>query len=186
MELLKYIGIISILIWILVPIRQFHTKFFLFFLILGLLDFTSLIFFYVIKLNFEIVYFLGTSILLFSFIQTQKKLNDFALLALIVTVSLFIFYYTIISPMIVQTAVHFVIFIFVLRILVIYYSQHRKLLWFHLIMIIYEFSVLLKFFIYHNELEIGLVYYYVTTAFQILIGIFFLFVNEKNSPALKV
>lgn len=53
-------------------------------------------------------------------------------------------------------------------------------------LVVYEFSLLLKFFVYYHEMGVGPVYYYVTTAFQIMIGIFFIFVNEINSTKLTI
>lgn len=99
---------------------------------------------------------------------------------------LIVVFYAINISIIIQMVIHFIIFISFLKVLVVFFSENRKLLLFHLMLVVYEFSLLLKFFVYYHEVEVGPVYYYVTTAFQIIIGIFFVFVNEINSPKLTI
>jgi hypothetical protein len=186
MELLRYIGYLSLIIWVLIPIRQFGTRFFLFFLILGLLDLTAFVLLIIFKINFELNYLVGTSLLLYPLLTDLKNVYRFGVVSILVVAAFIIFYYTSISPILFQMVIHLAILIYFLKVLVLYYELNRKVLLFHLFLLAYEFSLILKFFVFWHELNLGLIYFYLTTIFQILIGIFFLFINEKNSPMIKV
>lgn len=186
MELFKYIVYASLIIWILIPIRQFGTRLFLFFFILGLLDLTAFVLLIIFKINFEIIYLLGTSLLLYPLLNDFKDVYRFGVVSILIAAAFIIFFYTSISPIFFQMIIHLVIFIYFLRMLVLFYGISRRILYFHLILLTYEFSLLLKFYIYWNDVDLGFIYYSLTTLVQILIGLFFLFFNEKNSPLIKV
>lgn len=186
MELLSYIAYTSIIIWVIIPVRQFNTTFFLFFLILGLLDFSSFILVYVFKTEVEIIYLIGTTILLYPLLTDLKNAYRFGVVSILVAVAFIIFYCTNINPILFQMVIHLAILIYFLKVLILYYGLNRKVLLFHLFLLAYEFSLILKFFVFWHELNLGLFYFYLTTIFQILIGIFFPFINEKNNPLIKI
>ncbi|HCY75823.1 MAG TPA: hypothetical protein DHV28_07860 [Ignavibacteriales bacterium] len=186
MELLRYIAYASIVIWALIPIRQFGTRLFLFFLILALLDLSSFILLYVFKTKTEVIYLIGTTILLYPLLTELKNIYRFGVVWVLVAAAFIIFYYTSISPILFQMVIHLAILIYFLKVLVLYYGLNRNVLLFHCFLLAYEFSLILKFFVYWHELNLGLIYFYLTTIFQIGIGIFFLFINEKNSPFIKI
>lgn len=186
MEILKFIVYLSLIIWILVPVRQIKTRLFLYFLILGLIDLTSFILLYLFNLKFELIYLIGTVALLYPLLQFFNNLSKFTILIILTGFALLIYYSSADNYILFQTGIHFIIFFLFLRILVIHVGLHSQILVFHLFLLVYEFSLLLKFFVFLNEFEVGLIYYYVTTAFQILIGVYFIFVNEKNSPAIRM
>lgn len=186
MLLIESIVYINSIVWLIIPIRQFKTRFFLFFLILGLLDPTAYIWDHIFKLNIAVPYFLGTIILLYpALFEIKKQIKLWLILTLFSTGLIVVFYASNIS-IIIQIVIHLIIFISFLKVLVIYFSENRKLLLFHLMLVLYEFSLLLKFFVYYNEVGVGPAYYYVTTAFEIMIGIFFIFVNEINGPKFTI
>ncbi len=185
MEVYKIIANLNVLAWFILPIRQYNTRFFLFFFILALFDPLALLSFYIVKVSTQYVFSAGTTILLYVALFDVKKkyrILFFAFSVLMYAVSVFVFRFNEIS---IHIVIHFVILIQFLKLLMKKYSETRTLLWFQIILIIYEVSLLLKFFILITESQIGPVYFYTTTLIQIFIGIFFLFVNEKNSPAIK-
>ena len=186
MELLRYIGYLSLIIWVLIPIRQFGTRLFLFFLILSLIDLTAFVMLFVFKINFELIYLVGTTLLLYPLLTDLKNIYRIGVIAVLVVAAFIIFYYSNINPILFQMVIHIAILLYFLKVLVLYYGLNRNVLLFHFFLLAYEFSLLLKFFVYWHELNLGLIYFYLTTIFQILIGIFFLFINEKNSPLIKV
>jgi len=186
MEIIKLIGYINSIIWILIPIRQYKTKFFLFFLVLGLLDplaFTSI---FLIKFNVAILYLFGTIVLFYTASLGIKREIKIGFSLFFLVASLIVVFYSMPISIIIQMVIHLMIFIYFLKILVVFYSEHRKLLLFHLVLVVYEFSLLLKFYVFYHEVGVGPAYYSVTTALQIIIGIFFIFVNEVNSPKLTI
>lgn len=186
MQLITIIAISSIFVWLLIPIRQFRTRFFLFFLVLGLLDLIVILLRLVLQFNFEITYLFGSALLLYPALITIKKKIRLALCLAIFLVSLFTVFYSINNSNLVQITIHLIILIYFLKILVVYYSENRNLLLFHLFLFAYEFTLLLKFFVAYHELEIGPAYHYLTTGLQVFIGTFFLFFNELNSPKISI
>lgn len=73
MLIIKSIAYITIIVWLIIPVRQFKTRFFLFFLILGLLDPTAYILGHIFKLNIAVPHLLGTIILLYPALFEIKK-----------------------------------------------------------------------------------------------------------------
>ena len=185
-ELIKSIQYLSSFIWLLVPIRQFKTRFFFFFLVLGLLDPLAFISHHFFKFNTTVLYLLGTILLLYPALFELGKKIKLSIILFLLTASLIVVFYSMPVSIIIQMVIHFIIFITFLKVLVIYFSENRKLLLFHLMLVMYEFSLLLKFFVYYHEVEVGPTYYIVTTAIQIMIGIFFIFFNEVHSPKLSM
>jgi len=186
MLIINSIVLINSLVWLFVPIRQFKTRFFFFFLVLGLLDPITYILVQIFKLNTAVPYLLGTIILLYPALFEIKKKFKLGLILALFSTGLIVVFYAINISIIIQIVIHFIIFISFLKVLVVYFSENRKLLLFHLMLVLYEFSLLLKFFVYYNEVGVGPAYYYVTTAFEIMIGIFFIFFNEVHSPKLSM
>lgn len=186
MELLKLILYFNSFVWFLTPIRQFRTRFFYFFLVLALFDPAVILLHQFLIFRSLEIYLIGTVILIYTALidfPTRTKslvMLSFACISLVVVV------YSLFDTILIQITIHMIIFIIFLRVLIIYFSENRKILWFHLILTVYEFSILLKFFVYYTRVDIGVEYFYATTALQILIGVFFIIMNEKNSPALKV
>lgn len=186
MLIIKFIALINSLVWLLVPIRQFRTMFFLFFLILGLLDPAAYVLARIFNLNTAATYLLGTIILLYSALFEMKKKFKFGLVLVLFTAGVIVVFYAMNISLIIQIIIHFIIFVSFLKVLVVFYSLNRKLLLFHLMLVLYEFSLLLKFFVFYNEVKIGPAYYYVTTVIEIMIGIFFIIYNEVRSPKLTL
>jgi hypothetical protein len=186
MQLVQYIQLFSVFIWLLIPLRQIKTRFFLFFLVLAMMDFLYYLLTKAIIVDSLPYYLLWTVILLYTALFDLKTKNRHILIICLVVPGLLILLYQPQHSLLFQTIIHLIIFTIFLRVLIIHFGEKRNLLWFHLMLIVYEFSILLKFFVYYTEIEIGIIYYYVTTAFQILMGVFFIFVSEKNSPAIKM
>ncbi|OGU75848.1 MAG: hypothetical protein A2V93_01075 [Ignavibacteria bacterium RBG_16_34_14] len=186
MLIINSIVLINSLVWLFVPIRQFKTRFFFFFLILALFDPTAYVWGQIFKSNTAVPYLFGTIVLLYPALFEIKKQIKFGLILALFTAGLIVVFYAINISIIIQIVIHFIIFVSFLKVMVVFFSLNRKLLLFHLMLVLYEFSLLLKFFVFYNEVGIGPAYYYVTTVFEIIIGIFFIFFNEVHSPKLSM
>jgi len=180
------VSLISNTIWLFVPFRQAKTNYFFFFLIYAvtsafmLLDYILLLhpakfylgqgFFLIISLyNFQkIPYYVSVllSILIISII-----------LAVIIPVKIII-------PCLI--AEHVVIFFIILKRTVLYSNEHKKLNIFHFVLLLFEITAITRFIVVLKNLRTGIIFFYLTTAFGILIGIFFLLYNEKNSPKISL
>lgn len=186
MEFLRIIGNIATLVWFFIPIRQYKTRLFLFFLILSLLDPTALLIIKIFNFRPEIIYLIGSIILLYPLFTAPQKINRIILISILLLLGVIAFYFTNINPIIFQIVIHIPIFAYFIKLLITYYGKNRKILLFHLVLVGYEFSLLLKFFIFVTEVRTGLIYYHVTTMLEIFMGIFFLYINEKNSPKITL
>lgn len=186
MELIKYITYLSSVVWLLAPIRQYKTRFFLFFLLLGLYDPIFIPAYYLFKVDISLLYLVGTSLLLYPAFFYIKDDTKFVITFFFLTVSLIVAIYFPANAIILQIIMHLIIFFSFLKVFIVSFSETRKISLFLLLLLSYEFSLLLKFFMYITEFEMGMIYFHITTAIQIIIGLFFLFVNEKNSPAIKI
>ncbi len=172
-------------IWLLVPIRQFGTKYFLFFLILGLLDPIFILSFNIFKISVEPIFLIGTGLLTYGVFVNLSNANRLlatgTMLVVCVLSAVFVrdYYLHIIL------FIHLIIFFCFLTIILKEFSERRFLKYFYILLITYEISLLVKFFLTISFHEIAAAYFHFTSIIQILIGIAFLFINEKNSKAFK-
>jgi hypothetical protein len=64
--------------------------------------------------------------------------------------------------------------------------EKKTLNYYFIILIIYEISLVLKMLTGLTNIQTGVIYYHLTTIFEILICIFFIFFNIENSPQFKL
>ena len=176
---------INTIVWLLVPIRQIKTNFFLFFVILGALDPIYISCFYLFKLNVETIFLLGTGFLTFgAFINfnTKHRLVLSSIITILCVISILYYneYY-----LEIELIIHLAIFFNFLAILLKNFSTHRDIKYFSLLLVLYEISLLVKFYLTFSQTQLGPSYFHFTSIIQIIIGIFFLFINEKNSKSIS-
>lgn len=177
---------LNTLVWLLIPFRQFRTRFFGYFLVLGLMDPIYLILVKFDSVESSIYYSFITILLLYpTLFSIGKRTKSMLILFFLGLVILFILQF-IEQILITQLLMHLVVLLFFIKHSILYLSQNKSLLLFHLVLIVYEFSIILKFFVPLGNIEMGPEYFYFTTAIQIFIGIYFLFYNETNSIKINV
>ena len=130
MELIKSIQYINSFIWLLVPIKQFKTRFFLFFLFLGLLDPIYILFYNYIHINSLYYYLYCATILLYLILFNLKQKYRILLVLIFLIFSSVILYYSPTQSLLLQILIHLIIFVVFLKVLIVYFSTHRKLLLF--------------------------------------------------------
>src|SRR3990172_8270644 len=145
------------IIWLLIPFRQLRTSFFFFFLIYAL----------------SCAVFLFDTILLIHPAYIYLVVGFFLILSFLISVGII----TII--LILQ---HVIIFFIILKRIVVYSSEQGKLNLFHFVLLMFEISAIMRFVVVAGNIRTGIIFFYLTAAFSILIGIFFLFYNVENSP----
>jgi hypothetical protein len=132
-------------------------------------------------LHFEdAAYYLFVSTLLLAAVGREKYL-----LLLLIPAVLIGFFLNSPEIRIFTIILHFVILIFFLKEFILIISSESKIVLFNLVILLYEASILFKFSASYF-MTAGYLFFYITTAFEILIAVFFSFVNEKNSPAFKL
>jgi hypothetical protein len=173
-------------IWLIIPFRQLKTKYFFYFLIYAvssvfmLLDYTLLI--------HPAYFYLGTGFFLIISLYNFKNIPHYILFltgVFVISIALpFLLSIDIITFCLIVE--HISIFVILLKRTVLYSVQQERLNIFHFILLLYEITLITRFIVVMGNIKTGIIFFYLTAAFGILIGIFFLFYNEKNSPKLSL
>lgn len=173
-------------IWLIIPLRQIKTTYFFYFLIYAISSAFMLL--DNILLIHPAYLYLGLGFFLITSLYNFKRIPHYILfLSGILIVSIILPFLlsikTITFCLIIE---HAIIFFIILKRIVLYSGQQGKLSLFHIILLLYEISLITRFIVVASNLRTGLIFFYLTAAFGILIGIFFLFCNEKNSPKFRL
>lgn len=175
----KIIFFLNIAAWLVPPFRQRGCKYFLYFLLLAVSDplYTVIDWFRPTEAAFY--YSIISALLL---IVLVKKKFLYLLILLLAVAGIFLS-----NPeiRIFAFAIHFIILLYFLREFIVIISAESRIVIFNLVLILYEASVIFKFAASYLEIA-GYLFFYITTAFEIFIAIFFSIYNEKNSPALRI
>jgi len=174
---------LSILIWLLPPFRQYKTFFFSYFLVLGIADilvFFTTKFFEISSYDFYVI----VSFCLFIALQEIEYLKIKKILFLVsgLIVIVLSFIKLGIGIHIFSLAfLHLLIIFRILYLFVMVVAQKQAINFFYLVLAFYEFTVLLKFSNYLFPLNVDArAYFYITTGFELLVGIFFTTFREDS------
>ncbi len=176
------IAIVSLLIWLLIPVVHWKRKFFFFFLILGLTDVTNFLLIYSFKAVFFYPYIL-TSFLLIISLQNRDLVNRFKYYIVAISVCIIYFGGEHSPPFseVILLSLHIIILIRILYLFVIDVGNNLRLNLFYVFLLFYEITVISKFLNILFNIVDGAMYFNITTAFEIFIGLFFLFFRYDNS-----
>jgi hypothetical protein len=186
MNTILFIIYINTLVWLLVPIKQYNTRFFLFFLVLGLFDPVFISSYYIFKLDISILYLIGTVLLLYFALLDFRKINRLILSLVFLIISTLVAFHYKEKIALVELVIHLIIFFNFLKIILKEYSTSRRVLVFSVFLITYEISLVVKFFMSISQVDLGVFYFHFTSIIQVALGLLFLFINEKNSPLIKI
>ena len=185
--IVKIISTLSTIFWLFPPLRQYKGKYFFYFLILALEDIVAYFLIIALKYNYLQVYNIVNILLLCSLID--KKIIKKYWYMIVFTTLLFLEinslpnYKIIISSMIV---IHLIILYIFFKTTAIEYNKRNYLNTGHFVLILYEITILLKFLILLGSFAKGEVFFYLTTAFEIMVAIFFTVYKVEESPAIKL
>jgi hypothetical protein len=181
MEIAKLIAYITSAIWLFIPLRQRGTNYFYYFLINAVSSAVLLINSF--NLFHPAYLYLGQGLFLIISLFDFKKLPNyihFLLGILFISILLpFLISLEVITPLLIIE--HILIFFIILKKAIQYTALYEKLNLFHFILLLLEISAVTRFFVIIRNIRTGIIFFYLTTALGILIGIYFLFYNEKNS-----
>jgi len=174
-------------IWLLPPIRQYKGKLFLYFLVLALADPISYILVISLKTNVYQFYSIFTfaSVLAVTFNRISKKEIIFFITGFILTFLILISQGRNIVYLYL-TLLHLVILWVFLKETLISFSKNNYLIIGWCILILYEISIVLKLIIFLEIKQTSVIYYALTTGFQILIAVFFTIYKVEDSPRIKI
>jgi hypothetical protein len=180
MHLAVIIVYISTIVWILPIFRQYNTRIFYFFLILGLSDPANIISVSLFTHKTGLVYCIAALLLFYSLnLREHSRLKftytDFLLIILFVSA---IFLLNDLNYLIL--CIHLIILVRFIQKVVIDVHQKGEANVFYLMLILYETTVIVKIVVFLFGSNVGVLFFYITLAFQILIGIFFTLFKENN------
>jgi len=175
---------ISATIWLLPPVRQYKTKFFYFFLLLGLAD--ALPWMVIRVFYFKILsYYLVVSCLLLFSLFDKETLKQKFLLVILLFITVIVIAYGFTNPgyhRLLFFVLHGLILLRITHLMGLELLRTRSLNLFFVVLVFYELLTLAKFFeilVKVADLSV-LTNFYIVTGVQIAIGIFFTIFREDN------
>ena len=182
----KIIFFISISIWLFTPFRQYKNRYFLYFLILAILDPLVLIIQLFGSIQPSRIYLIGVLFQIISLLNFRKTINyKIILLLIIITNIWFSFNFGILAINLCLILENLIVLTIFLKISILNTYENMQINSFYVVIIFYLISIITKFLVGITDLKFGVPYFYLTSAFEIIIGIFFIFFNDKNSPRLN-
>jgi hypothetical protein len=186
MTIAHLVGFIADIVWLFIPIRQLRTNYFLFFLVNAIT--AAIIFIDQLLLIHPANFYLGQGIfLILSLYKLERKPSHILIIAVAFVISVSLpFFLSIHTITLILILEHMIIFTIILKKVVIYINQYLKLNFFHFLLLLLEITMATRFYVVIENIRTGIIFFYISSAFGIIIGIFFLFYNEKNSPAFSL
>lgn len=181
MSLVRTIFLLSFIVWLFPIFRQYKTKVFYFFLILGLMDPFSLLLSWHFKLfQSGIIFSIGSLLMFFSIeysIQSFLKywvLNSFLI---IICISAIIF----LPNLEIFASIMYLLILFkFIRIVLFKLYKQGEFNIFYLVLIFYNLSLIFNTLLLLNATEPNIIVFVSTALFQLLIAIFFTIFREDS------
>lgn len=172
---------VSIIVWIFPIIRQYNTRLFYFFLILGLSDPLNLFLVSILKIKPGIIHCVAAILLFYSLGLTERLKLKISFTDILAAV-LFMFAVFFADLLYLTLALHLLILARVFQMLIIPLHNKSVLNIFYLVLIFYEITLVVNLFTLIRGGVSGLSLYYITIIFQLLIAIFFSIFKENDPP----
>lgn len=179
---------INILVWTLPPFRQYKSKYFYYFYILAISDPLTLFmghnFHWLPAKTFIIISILS----LLSVIIEKGTVKNYLLIFFSLLIITFLSIKLPINYLwFIMSLIHLAIFIVFAKRTMVFFQENHSILFFHLALLLYEASLIAKFLFIMIDIKTGLLFFYLTTAFEILLAIYFMFDREdKQQLVVKV
>ncbi|PKL83349.1 MAG: hypothetical protein CVV24_05365 [Ignavibacteriae bacterium HGW-Ignavibacteriae-3] len=183
MNIQLIISFSSMFFWIFPAARQYKTQLFWYFLVLALMDPLSIIIHSATHYPYTTSLF--TSILLYAVLYSEVKTGTLKyLLALVITIMLISLFNLVPFGMIFRIICNLIIIFFFFKRTLLFVADTGKLNVFHLFLLIEEISLVLKLVIVVYRVDAGDILFHITTAFQLLIAVFFSLYREDDKRLL--
>ena len=177
----KIIVYISTFFWLLPPFRQFKGRYFYYFLILALADPINILSISIIGVpNYSVHSIMG--LLLFYSIGTGENEKKYMLANMIFMLAFFLFLFLLDNLLYLILTLHLLILYRFLRLSLLNTFSKYELNIFLLMLVFYEISVVVKTIVFISGTNLGVIFFYLTLSFQILVAIFYTIFREDSSP----
>lgn len=187
MKIALIILYVSMFVFLFPPIRQYKGQYFYFFLALALEDPIARLLIGTIGI-YQIKVHIIFSILLIYSVLNIKKMRFYILFGipiLIIAIIGLLFVdlsnkENFSSLRVIIGFIHIGIFFIFVKKAIILLRDNLSINLFQLMLILYESSIILKFFIFVLSIKQGILFFFITSAFELLLGLFFAFYREEN------
>jgi hypothetical protein len=185
----KLIVYFNILMWLLPPLKQFKGGYFFYFVILALTDPLANIQFALTKLSPFYFYGPASAVLLLSSLYYIHKLNKsslkYYLLLFLVCTMLVLLYRNLKTELILLILIHSNISLFFIYRFYEKYFYRNIMYVYLLVLIFYEFTIVLKLFVFLFDVKTGAIFMYSMDILEFFICFYFIFFNFKNSGKIE-
>jgi len=171
---------ISTFFWLFPPFRQFKGRYFYYFLILALSDPVNLISVTLIGIPHHIIHCIAGLLLLYS-INSIEYVKKYLIANIIFILAFFLFLFLLNDLLYVILTLHLLILYRFIRLSLLNTYSKNELNVFLFLLVFYEISVIVNLIVFISKSNLGVVFYYLTLSFQILIAIFFTIFREDSS-----
>ncbi|MCC6550489.1 MAG: hypothetical protein IT279_10500 [Ignavibacteriaceae bacterium] len=184
MSFYPIVVLISAIIWLFPPIRHYRTRFFYFFLILGLSDVLSIVLLFAF-MKVVLPYYLLVSFLVLIALFDLEAIKQKSFLVMVILAAVVVITFFSESPAIERLlffVLHGFILLRVIHMLGLDLLKTQALNGFYVVLIFYELLTLTKFFnllVKVADLSV-LTNFFIVTSVQIAIGIFFIIFKEDD------
>ena len=172
--------------WLLPSFKQFRGKYFYFFLVMGLEGLSTQLFRY-LQMDLYKIYNIVNIVVLLTLTNTASIKKYWYLFFILLTIILLINNTS--NPKLETLGIilgHMIIFYIFLKNATIDYHKNGSLRVSFFILLLYETTAILKFYFSYSNIYLGLIFFYVTTAFENFIAIFFTIYKVEESPSIKL
>ncbi len=178
----KYLVVIGIVVWLVIPIRQYKTRYFWFFLILGLTDPVSFIAAKSFHTTSAQKFYVFFDILFFFSVIEYKKITALKILFYLAIIGLGYFSFTHYWEYgdFFITAILFLVLIILLRQSFQFVIKKGCINIFHVGLVFYQALSVFKFLNLLLFFSTGIWFFFLSTAVQILLGVFFAMYREDD------
>ena|SRR3989339_527272 len=177
----KYLVVVSIVVWLITPIRQYKTRYFWFFLIIGLTDPIAII----VGKSFNLVIaqlYIPLDILSFFSVIEYKKINVYKILfyLAIVGIGTYSFFHFWEYGSYFFTTVLFFVLVILIKQSFQFIVERGSIHIFHAVLIFYQALNVFKSLALLLNFSTGVWFFFISNVVQILLGIFFALYREDD------
>jgi hypothetical protein len=178
MEIAKIITNISAILWLLPIFRQYKTRYFFFFLVLGLTDPINIIIVSFLGIKPHFIHSIAGLLLITSLLDEMSWKKRYSLVIILLCLSAIIYF---LNNFLVEILIfHFILFsIFIKRALTPFF-MNNDLNIFSLCLVFYELTIVTKLIVFLNKTDIGIEFFYLTLLLETLLAIFFSLFRAKD------
>jgi hypothetical protein len=157
----------------------------MYFLIIALSPLSSAAFYYYFKIIPFSVYIVSFTAMIIVLQYHKNKKIRIGLALLVFSTSIAIFLNDQKIDALISVILNGVIISYFYYFLLDFVYRKRAINFYFIALVVYELSILLKMFTLLTNIQMGVPFYHLTSLFEILICIYFIFFNVENSPQFK-